>query len=758
MDSFEVNKIAGALLGVLLFVMGLNIVSGALFAPKKAGEAGYALPEAAAESAAPPAGRRPVRAAAGPPRQGRPGEGPGRGQEVPGLPHLREGRAEQGRPEPLRRRRRPEGARARPSTTRPPSRARAATGTSRSSTSSSTTRRAPFPARSWLSPAFRRRTSAPMSLPTCAASPTVRSRCRRLERASKLAGSGRGRRDHHRFPRSERPPLRRRLETPFDTVSLRRAHGASCRHVGEPAAGARRSRNGATAHSLLGEPKYPAGFRHFDYVNPDAPKGGLVRLGVQDTFDNFNLFVAGVKGAAETGLPLIYDTLMETALDEVSTEYGLLAEAVRHPADYSVRDLSPAPGGALARRPAGHGGRRDLLVRDPQGEQPAIRLLLQATSPRRRRPPPARSPSPSTRPATASCRRSSASYRCCRSTGGRARRGRAQAATSTETTLEPPLGSGPYRLKSFDAGRTAAYERVRDYWGARSAGEPSAGTISTRSATSTTATRPCCSKPSRATATTSGPRTAPATGRPAYDFPGRAGRGASSGKNSRCARPGRMQAFVINLRRAEVPGRRACGAPSTSPSISRTSTARSSTASTAASTSSSPAPSLPPPGCRRARSSRSWKSVRDKVPAAVFTEPYRNPVNGSPEKVRGEPPGGPAAAERGGLRAQEPAARRQADRRALRGRVPRLRHEPRALRHALCPGARADRHRDVDPHRRRGAVPEPAAQLRLRRDHRSLGRRGCRPGTSSASSGAPRPPTGRARATPPASRTRASTR
>ena len=124
----------------------------------------------------------------------------------------------------------------------------------------------------------------------------------------------------------------------------------------------------------------------------------------------------------------------------------------------------------------------------------------------------------------------------------------------------------------------------------------------------------------------------------------------------------------------------------------------------------------------------------------------------------GEPPGGPAAAERGRLRAQEPAARRQEDRRALRGRVPRLRHEPRALRHALCPGARADRHHDVDPHRRRGAVPEPAAQLRLRRDHRYLGRRGCRRGTSSASSGAPRPPTGRARATPPASRTRASTR
>src|SRR3954447_12772242 len=45
MDSFEVNKIAGAVLGVCLFAMGLNVISGAVFAPKKAGEAGYALPE-----------------------------------------------------------------------------------------------------------------------------------------------------------------------------------------------------------------------------------------------------------------------------------------------------------------------------------------------------------------------------------------------------------------------------------------------------------------------------------------------------------------------------------------------------------------------------------------------------------------------------------------------------------------------------------------------------------------------------------------
>ena len=79
--------------------------------------------------------------------------------------------------------------------------------------------------------------------------------------------------------------------------------------------------------ALLGEPKYPPGFTHFDYVNPDAPKGGLVRFGAQGTFDSFNIVVAGVKGAPEQGLGLIYETLTTSALDEPSAAYGLLAEA-----------------------------------------------------------------------------------------------------------------------------------------------------------------------------------------------------------------------------------------------------------------------------------------------------------------------------------------------------------------------------------------------------------------------------------------------
>lgn len=87
------------------------------------------------------------------------------------------------------------------------------------------------------------------------------------------------------------------------------------------------------ATSLIDAPKYPADFKRFDYVNPDAPKGGLVRLSETGTFDSLNLVPP--KGAVVDGIGLIYDTLMTPSMDEVSTEYGLLAEALKYPADYS---------------------------------------------------------------------------------------------------------------------------------------------------------------------------------------------------------------------------------------------------------------------------------------------------------------------------------------------------------------------------------------------------------------------------------------
>src|SRR4029453_9776438 len=89
------------------------------------------------------------------------------------------------------------------------------------------------------------------------------------------------------------------------------------------------------ALSLFDDIRYPPGFKHFEYVNPNAPKGGVVRLPALATFDNFNVIVAGLKGTIATGIDLIYDTLMVSSLDEESTEYGLLVETVSFPADFT---------------------------------------------------------------------------------------------------------------------------------------------------------------------------------------------------------------------------------------------------------------------------------------------------------------------------------------------------------------------------------------------------------------------------------------
>jgi len=85
--------------------------------------------------------------------------------------------------------------------------------------------------------------------------------------------------------------------------------------------------------SLFGDLKYGPDFKHFDYVNPDAPTGGLVRYGAFGSFDSLNGFI--VKGQTAAGLGMIYDTLMVSSMDEPASEYGLIAESVRHPKDYS---------------------------------------------------------------------------------------------------------------------------------------------------------------------------------------------------------------------------------------------------------------------------------------------------------------------------------------------------------------------------------------------------------------------------------------
>ena len=85
-----------------------------------------------------------------------------------------------------------------------------------------------------------------------------------------------------------------------------------------PAAIAASDSLGRHGMSMFGALKYPQGFNHFEYVNPNAPKGGLVRMEARGTFDTLNSFT--IKGSSAAGLGLIYDTLMESSRDEAFAE------------------------------------------------------------------------------------------------------------------------------------------------------------------------------------------------------------------------------------------------------------------------------------------------------------------------------------------------------------------------------------------------------------------------------------------------------
>jgi microcin C transport system substrate-binding protein len=85
--------------------------------------------------------------------------------------------------------------------------------------------------------------------------------------------------------------------------------------------------------ALHGEPKYQANFQHFDYVNPDAPKGGNLTTGVIGNFDTLNPFI--LKGLPAEGISAVYESLLSKSLDEPATSYGLLADDLTVPQDRS---------------------------------------------------------------------------------------------------------------------------------------------------------------------------------------------------------------------------------------------------------------------------------------------------------------------------------------------------------------------------------------------------------------------------------------
>lgn len=203
-------------------------------------------------------------------------------------------------------------------------------------------------------------------------------------------------------------------------------------------------------------PKYPAGFSHFDYVNPDAPKGGTLRQAGFGSFDSLNPFIN--KGVAADEIGLVYDTLTRRSLDEPFTEYGLLAQSIeKAPDNRWVRFR-------LRREARFHDGMPvtaadvvfsfDTLMQDGAPQYRAYYADV----------------------AQAVAEDAHTVRFDFRQAGNRelplivgqlpvlpkhAWEGREFARTS----LEPPLGSGPYRVAEVRAGRSIRYARVEDWWG-----------------------------------------------------------------------------------------------------------------------------------------------------------------------------------------------------------------------------------------------------------------------------------------------------
>jgi len=209
--------------------------------------------------------------------------------------------------------------------------------------------------------------------------------------------------------------------------------------------------------SIHGDLKYGPGFPHFAYVNPAAPKGGSVRLAATGTFDNLNPFI--LKGVAPQGIGATFETLLVTSADEPSSEYGLIAETVQTPADRSwvaftlraaarFHDGSPITVEDVVwtfqtLRTQGHPLYRSYYGAVAGVEQTGPRTVRFTFKIGDNRELPV---------IVGQLPVLSRAYWAGRD--------------FTKTTLEAPLGSGPYRVESFEPGRSITYRRVSDHWAA----------------------------------------------------------------------------------------------------------------------------------------------------------------------------------------------------------------------------------------------------------------------------------------------------
>ena len=215
------------------------------------------------------------------------------------------------------------------------------------------------------------------------------------------------------------------------------------------------------ALSLVGEPKYGPDYTHFDWVNPDAPKGGTLRGFAEGSYDSLNSF--SVKGDSAAGINLIYDSLLAGSPDEPSTEYGQIAEWASFPDDYSSVTFKLRPEArwhdgepitpedvifsleALKKAHPFYAFYYKNVVKAEKTGDNEVTFTFNAKNNRE-------------------LPQIVGQLTVLPKHFWEGKGPDGQPRDITKSTLEIPLGSGPYKIKSFDPGRSITYERVKDYW------------------------------------------------------------------------------------------------------------------------------------------------------------------------------------------------------------------------------------------------------------------------------------------------------
>jgi len=385
------------------------------------------------------------------------------------------------------------------------------------------------------------------------------------------------------------------------------------------------------ALSTFGDVKYPAGFKSFDYVKPDAPKGGVARLFELGTFDNFNIVIQGLKGSIAGGATLINQTLTTRSQDEPSTAYGLLAEAAAYPDDFSYviyrlnaaarwHDGKPVTPDdvifsfdALKKNSPLYSAYYRHVVKCERAGERDVKFIFD--SPGNRELPSIAGEVPVL------------PKHWWEGTDAQGHK-----RDVTATTLEIPLGSAAYRIREFVAGRTLVLDRVKDYWGKdlpHSIGQDNFDELRFEFFRDDTVGREAFKADQLDWfAERSGKQWSTA-----YDFP--------AAREKRViletftdASSGRMQGYGFNLRRplfADLRVRRAFNYAydweESDRQLSNGEYHRDSSYFDGI-------PELTSTGVPEGQELQILETVRDKVPAEVFTMPYKNPVGGNPEAAR----------------------------------------------------------------------------------------------------------------------------